>query len=115
MPLVVVSNTSLTRSCFPDIKVKVGFVSCECNFALSVTFKWVTGYLASVTGYLASFSLGSCKVHLDPFVVSCDSEFTPASDLINIICQFINTPRSIKYRRPKEAEIEGQVHKAGLR
>ena len=60
----------------------------------------------SVTGYLASFSFDSCKVHLDPFVVICDSEFTQVSDLINIICQFVNKSRSIKYRRPKEAEIE---------
>ena len=72
MYLVAVSNLSFTRSFFQlfnDIKVKIGFVSCECNFAQSVTFKWVTSYLASVTDYLASFSFGSCKVHLDPFVV----------------------------------------------
>ena len=72
MPLVIVTNLSLTCSCFQlfnDIKVKIGFVSCECNFALSVTFKWVTGYLASVTGYLASFN--------SDFGLLCyDSEFT---------------------------------------
>ena len=57
MSLVVVSNLSFTRSCFQLFNVvKVGFVSCKCNFALSVTFQWVTGYLAPVTGYLASFN-----------------------------------------------------------
>ena len=57
MPLVVVNYLPLTSSCFQLFNVvKVGFVSCICNFALSVTFQWVAGYLASVTGYLASSS-----------------------------------------------------------
>ena len=56
----------------------VGFVSCACNFAPPVTFK-------SVTGYLASFHFDCCTVQCPLRFLGCYSKFTQAFDLLKII------------------------------